>query len=138
MTRYELLTLLVGKAHANGFPFRKWYISRLGLPWTSGEDAIATLCEQRRYYALLFSHEFAHAFWKPGEPITFQVPTQSFQRRMADGTIGIVTRKPYTRRSARTDAWKYHLREMASAEEPLRYMRRYLNIEEEFEEPDEP
>ena len=56
---------------------------------------------ERRYYALLFSHEFASNFWKSGNLITFQVPQQSFNRRMADGSIGIVNRKAYTRRTAR-------------------------------------
>jgi hypothetical protein len=134
MTRFELLQLLVGQARANGFAFRKWYVGRLGLPWVSAQDALEKLAAERRYYALLFSHEFATSFWKAGERITFQVPTQSFQRRMADGSIGTVTRKAYTRRSARDDAWRYHLREMALAEEPLRYMRRYLRVEDEMEE----
>lgn len=133
MTRFELLQLLVAQARANGFEFRKWYISRLGLPWETTRQAVETLCEQRRYYALLFSQEFASSFWKAGERITFQVPTQTFSRRKADGTIGTVSRKAYTRRSARDDAWRYHLREMAVAEEPLRYMRKYLRVEDELE-----
>jgi hypothetical protein len=133
MTRNELLHLLVGQARANGFEFRKWYIATLKLPWETTALAIETLCAQKRYYALLFSHEFASHFWKAGERITFQVPTQSFTRRKADGTIATVTRKGYTRRSARDDAWRYHLRELALAEEPLRYMRRYLRVEEDLE-----
>ena len=132
MTRLELLQLLVGQARANGFEFRKWYVAKLGLRWTNARQAIATLATERRYYALLFSHEFASTFWKPGELMTFQVPTQTFSRRMADGTIRVVKRKAYTRRSARGDAWRYHLREMALAEEPLRYMRRYLRVEEDL------
>jgi hypothetical protein len=88
---------------------------------------------ERRYYVLLFSHEFASHFWKAGESITFQVPKQTFQRRMADGSIGIVTRKPYIRRSAREDVWRYHLRELAVAEEPLRYMRRYLRVADDVD-----
>jgi hypothetical protein len=60
------------------------------------------------------------------------VATQTFTRRKKDGTIGVVTRKPYTRRSTRDDAWRYHLRELAVAEEPLRYMRRYLRVDEEL------
>jgi hypothetical protein len=92
------------------------------------------LAAERRYYALLFSHEFASMFWKPGETMTFQVATQTFTRRMKDGSIGTVKRKGYTRRSAREDAWLYHLKEMAAAEEPLRYMRRYLRVEDELEE----
>jgi hypothetical protein len=136
MTRFQLLQLLVGQARVNGFEFRRWYVGKLGLKWTTAQEALETLTSERRYYALLFSHEFAEKFWKSGEKITFQVPTQSFQRRMADGTIGTVTRKAYTRRSAREDAWKYHLREMALSEEPLRYMRRYLRVAEEMDEED--
>ena len=49
-------------------------------------------------------------------------------------SIGIVKRKAYTRRSSREDAWRYHLREMATSEEPLRYMRRFLRVEDELEE----
>jgi hypothetical protein len=136
MTRFELLQLLVGQARANGFEFRKWYVGKLGLPWKNSQDALETLAVERRYYSLLFSHEFASNFWKPGGLITFQVPTQTFTRKMADGSIGTVTRKGYTRRSAREAAWRYHLRELAVAEEPLRYMRRYLRVEDELEEPD--
>ena len=134
MTRLELLKILVGQARTNGFEFRRWYTSRLGTPWINSEAAFLLLDTQRRYYALLFSHEFASSFWKSGADITFQVPTQTFARIMPDGSTGIVTRKPFTRRSARRDVWRYHLREMAVAEEPLRYMRRYLRVEDDLEE----
>lgn len=134
MTRFELLRLLLGQARANGFEFRSWYTTRLGLPWQSARHATEMLAAERRYYALLFSHEFAKNFWKAGEKITFLVPTQTFMRTKADGTIASVTRKGYTRRSGREDAWLYHLRELASAEEPLRYMRKYLRVEDEMEE----
>lgn len=134
MTRSELLRLLLGQARANGFEFRRWYITRLGVPWTNTKDAIENLASERRYYALLFSHEFAQNFWKAGEKFTFLVPTQTFQRMKPDGSIGVVVRKAYTRRSGREDAWMYHLKELATAEEPLRYMRRYLRIEDDIEE----
>ncbi len=136
MTRFELLHLLVAQARANGFEFRKWYISRLGRPWETTRQAVETLSENRQYYALLFSHEFASSFWKAGERITFQVPTQTFTRRNPDGTIGTVSRKGYTRRSARDDAWLYHLRELATAAEPLRYMRKYLRVDEDLDPDD--
>jgi hypothetical protein len=136
MTRLELLQLLVGQARSNGFEFKRWYVGKLGLPWTDAGAALATLSIERRYYSLLFSHEFASHFWKAGEQMTFEVPTQTFKRRMADGSIGTVTRKAYTRRSAREDAWRYHLKELAMAEEPLRYMRRYLRVEEDLTEPE--
>jgi len=136
MTKAQLIRLLVGQARANGFEFRKWYTGKLGRPWESAEKALDDLQDERRYYVLLFSHEFASHFWKAGEPITFQVPNQTFKRRMADGSIGSVTRKSYIRRSAREDVWRYHLRELAVAEEPLRYMRRYLRVNEDLDTDD--
>jgi hypothetical protein len=133
MTRLELLQLLVGQARTNGFEFRRWYAGKLGRQWHSGAEAIKVLAQHHQYYILLFSHEFASSFWKSGSQITFQVPPQSFTRRMADGTIGIVNRKSYTRRSARKNVWRYHLREMAVAGDPLRYMRRYLQVIEDLD-----
>lgn len=133
MTRFELLQLLVGQARSNGFEFRRWYVSKLGLRWPGTRQAVETLSAERRYYALLFSHEFASHFWKAGETMTFQVPTQSFVRKMKDGSLGTVQRKGYTRRSTREDAWLYHLKELAAAEEPLKYIRRYLRVEDELD-----
>ncbi len=56
MTRLELLTIVVGRARGNGFEFRRWYTSRLGIPWISAEAALKLLDQQRRYFALLFAH----------------------------------------------------------------------------------
>lgn len=134
MTRLELLQVVIAQARANGFPFKKWYVSRIGLPWMSAQEAVASLSTERRYYALLFSHEFASNFWKAGEQMTFQVTKQTFQRAMADGSVRLVTRKAHIRRSAREDVWRYHLREMAVAEEPLRYIRRFVRVAEELDE----
>ena len=138
MTRLELLTIVVGRARTNGFEFRRWYVSRLDLPWISAQAALQLLSEQRRYYALVFSHDFANAFWKAGEDISFSVPAQSFQRPMPDGSIKTIQRKSFMRRSSRRDAWKYHLRQMALAEDPLRYLRKYLNVEEDLSEDSTP
>ena len=134
MTRLDLIKILVGQARTNGFEFRRWYTTRLGVPWISADAAFALLDAQRRYYALLFSHEFASAFWKEGAEITFQVPARSFERRMPDGSIRTIERKAFMRRSGRPDAWRYHLREMALAEEPLRYMRKYLAVDEDLDD----
>jgi len=134
MTRIELLRIVIGRAHANGFEFRRWYVTRLGLPWISTEAALTALDAQRRYYSLLFSHDFARSFWKPGEDITFTIAARSFERIMPDGSVAQVNRKPYIRRSARRDAWRYHLQQMALAEEPLRYIRKYMHVADDVEE----
>lgn len=133
MTRKEVLALLVLHARNNGFLFRRWYKSKIHTPWQDFETAIDTLANDQRYYALLFSHDFAQCFWKQGSQITFVVPTVEYERPSKGGKIITVRRKAFTRRTTKPDAWVYHLREMAAAEDPLRYIRRFLVTREELE-----
>ncbi len=132
MTRVELLRALIRQAKSNGFEFRKWYVTRMSLPWTNFEAAVQTLSEQRRYYALVFAHEFAQAFWLEGSKMTFVVPTNRFTRILKDGTTMVVERKGHTRRTVLPDAWRFHLKAMAVTEDPLRYLRKFLLIEEDL------
>ena len=132
MTRVELLRALIRQAKANGFEFRKWYTTRIALPWQSFEAAVTTLSQERRYYGILFSHEFAQSFWKPGSKMVFVVPVTSFTRVTKNGATKVVERRGHTRRTVKPDAWRYHLKEMAVAEDPLRYIRRFLLIEEDL------
>lgn len=135
MTRLELLQILIGKAREKGFDFKRWYTACLRLPWENAHAALEVVESQRRYYALLFHHDFAKAFWKEGETITFTVPAQTFERLMPDGSVKVVERKPFMRRTGRTGGWRYHLGQMALQEEPLRYMRKFVNVEEEIDVP---
>lgn len=132
MTRVELLRALIRQAKINGFEFRRWYSMRMTLPWENFERAVKTLAEDRRYYSLLFSHEFVQFFWKPGSKMVFVVPVTSFTRVSKDGSAKIVERRGHTRRTVKPDAWRYHLKEMAVADDPLRYIRRFLLIEEDL------
>ena len=132
LTRTELLHLVVAQARSQGFNLKRWYVERLGREWTETKAAVEALGAERRYYALLFSHEFAQSFWKAGSEMTLQMEARSFQRRMKDGSIGTVERKGHLRRMVREDAWRFHLKEMAVHEEPLRYIRRFLRVQEEL------
>ncbi len=134
MTRTELLQLLIQQARTGGFEFRKWFTPNCGIPWSGAEHALEWLSRAERANLLLFSHDFARHFWRSGERVTFLVPSQSFQRVERDGTARTVQRKAHIRRSSRSDVWQFHLREMAAADEPLRYMRRYLIVEETIAE----
>lgn len=133
MTRKEVLALLVLHARNNGFLFRRWYKTKIHTPWQDFESAIETLAHDHRYYALLFSHDFAQCFWKQGSQITFVVPNVEYERPSKGGKIITVRRKAFTRRTTKPDAWIYHLREMAASEDPLRYIRRFLVTREELE-----
>ena len=129
-----MIELLLLQAKRNGFEFRKWYRDNLQSAWIDFEAAVANLARGKRYYSLLFSHEFARHFWKPGGQITFIVPTATYTRRNKKGEMITVTRKAFTRRTLKSDAWMYHLREMAAREDPLEYIRRFVVRREDLED----
>lgn len=136
MTRKELLRMVVLRARVHGFEFRRWYQSHIAPEWNGFEHAIETLESGKRYYALLFSHDFARHFWKKGTQITFLLPSHEYQRLDATGKVVTIKRKSFTRRSSRSNSntvWQYHLEQMSVWEEPLRYIRRFILTEEELE-----
>lgn len=133
MTRTRLLRLLIQQARADGFEFRKWFTPNCGIPWSGADDAVEWLGRAERANLLLFSHVFARHFWRSGQRVTFMVPAQAFQRVAPDGSVKTVERKAHLRRSSREDVWEFHLREMAATAQPLRYIRRYLIVDEVIE-----
>ncbi len=132
MTREALLRILLSHAKKNGFEFRKWFVDHIQPTWPGADKALAILCEGSRFYSLIFSHSFARNFWKQGAQISFMVPSVSYTRRNPAGKIITVSRKAFTRRTLKADVWRYHLGEMALAEDPLRYLRRFLLVEEDL------
>ncbi|MGB6133223.1 MAG: hypothetical protein WBG54_15700 [Acidobacteriaceae bacterium] len=138
MTRRELLRMLVLRARAHGFEFRRWFQTCIDPEWTNLDDAIVTLESGRRYYTLLFSHDFAKHFWKKGTQISFILPAQEYTRVDGKGKLITVKRQSFTRRSSRSTSntiWQYHLQQMTLWDEPLRYIRRFILTEEELEAP---
>lgn len=136
MTRKELLRMVILRARVHGFEFRRWFQSNIEPEWIGFNEAIATLESGRRYYALLFAHEFARNFWKKGTQITFLLPSQEYTRLDAKGKVVTIRRKSFTRRSSRSTSntvWQYHLEQMAVWEEPLRYIRRFVLTDDELE-----
>ncbi len=130
MTRTQLLQLLIQQARTHGFAFRKWFPSSTGIPWTGADHAVEWLSRGERAHLLLFSHDFARHFWQSGGRISFLIPQQTFQRVLPDGRVHTVHRKAHMRHSSHDDVWRFHLREMAAHAEPLRYIRRFLIVEE--------
>jgi hypothetical protein len=132
MTREGLLRILLSQAKANGFEFRKWFQEQIAPDWPGSKAALKLLCEGSRYYALIFSHSFARCFWKQGAQMSFVVPATSYTKTTPRGEIVTVSRKPFTRRTIKADVWRYHLKEMAAADDPLRYLRRFLPVNEDL------
>ena len=126
MNRLDLLRLLVNQAQFNGFEFRRWFHAHIRPLWPGAEQALILLASEGRYYSLLFSHDFAKCFWRTGALISFSVPSITYPRVNSRGEIVQVTRKPFTRRTIKPDVWKYHLRQMAAADDPIAYLCRFL------------
>jgi hypothetical protein len=131
MNRKELLRLLLNQAQFNGLEFSRWFQSHIRPAWPGSEQALTLLASEGRYYTLLFSHDFARAFWRSGSRISFSVPGTTYHRVNSHGEVLEVTRKPFTRRSNRPDVWKYHLRQMAECEDPIDYLCRFLPEEDQ-------
>jgi len=126
MNRKEMLKLLLHQAQFNGFEFRRWFTTNIRPIWPGADQALTLMAGEGRYYTLLFSHEFASCFWRTGAQISFMVPSITYPRVNAQGEVIQVTRKPFTRRTIKPDVWKYHLRQMAAAEDPVDYLARFL------------
>lgn len=126
MTRKETLLGVIYQAHANGFEFRRWFQANIRSEWPGQEEAVELLTTEGRFYSLVFSHEFARAFWKNGAQMSFVVPSATYSRISSKGEIEVITRKPFTRRTVKTDVWKYHLRQMAAIDDPMRYLKRFM------------
>ena len=60
--------------------------------------------------------------------MTLAVPSVTYTRVNTRGDAIQVTRKPFTRRMIKRDVWKYHLRQMAAAEDPIAYLVRFLPV----------
>lgn len=126
MNRKEMLHLLLNQAQFNGFEFRRWYQSNVQPVFPGAEQALSLLASEGRYYTLVFSHEFARCYWRTGAQMSFMVPSITYPRVTPQGEVVQVTRKPFTRRTIKPDVWKYHLRQMAAADDPIDYLCRFL------------
>jgi hypothetical protein len=126
MDRNQMLQLLVTQAQSNGFEFRRWFQAHVRAGWPGTDQALELLADEGRHYALLFSHEFARSFWRSGAQMSFSVPSVTYSRVNTRGDVIHVTRKPFTRRTIKSDVWKYHLRQMAASEDPILYLCRFL------------
>jgi hypothetical protein len=138
MNRKEMLRLLLNQAQFNGFEFRRWFLAHVQPVWPGAEQALSLLAGEGRHYTLLFSHDFARCFWRTGSQMRFLVPTVTYPRVNSLGEVVQVTRKSFTRRTVKPDVWKYHLRQMADAEDPFDYLSRFLAAQGQVRDDDRP
>ena len=126
MTRLHLLQHLIHQARGNGFELRRWFRKDAALPWPGGEAALQWLCEGSRVHLLLFSHTFAQAFFGGPERLRHIEPATVFERTAPNGVKRTIHRRAYPRTARYDGVWRYHLQQMATAPDPLRYAQRFL------------
>jgi hypothetical protein len=63
--------------------------------------------------------------------MSFMVPSVTYPRITSHGEVVQVTRKQFTRRTIKPDVWKYHLRQMAIADDPINYLCRFLPAQDQ-------
>ncbi len=131
MNRKEMLRLLLNQAQFNGFEFRHWFQSNVQPIWPGADHALSLLAGEGRHYTLLFSHEFARCFWRSGAKMSLMIPSITYPRVTSSGDVVQVTRRPFTRRTIKPDVWKYHLRQMAAAQDPIEYLCRFLPAQDQ-------
>ena len=91
MTNEQILKKAVEKAINSGYEFI--------VSMSEGKRLAWTLAQHKLYYKLIFSHDFAKAFWSTNNQLLH------------------VENK---------NAWNYHLQQMVIEEEPLKYLEKFL------------
>ncbi len=100
MTNYEILKLAMKEASKNGYEYRH------------DIDAISEIKFPENFWDILFSHDFAKAFW--GEEVAKYVSTN-----IDASEVDEIIYKPQER-------WKHHLQQMVLEEDPIQYLKQFL------------
>lgn len=113
MTNKEILKLAILKVVGNGYLIDKEYKT-----YPTTDHYFDKYIELKQYYSLIFSKDFAKAFW--------QVMCNSCHGEK-QGTLWECGRCDTT---GYTSNWKWHLQQMVLEEEPLKYIAKFLDNEE--------
>lgn len=111
MNKEETLKRIIEKAVKNGFI-------------TDIDDS--SLCfytiyiASKEYYNLIFSHDFAKAFWK-SEDKRIKVGVQY------NSTMGLLKSRGMLEGSSNLEEWQYYLQQMVLEEDPIKYLSKFLN-----------
>lgn len=102
MTDKEILKKAIEKIERNGFNSSKWM--KNNYPLTPNYLCMGTgiLSKNNKHYMLIFSHEFAKAYWGEKENIN------------SCYEVGVLK------------DWEYHLSQMVMKKQPLKYIEDFL------------
>ena len=106
MSNEEILRKSIEKAQKNG-----WEVEELNGRREKDYEALCeVLCDRKMYHSIIFSHDFAKAFFGEGEAYAY------------------CGEKSCSRNLLGPKDWQYHLQQMVLREEPLQYLKKFINI----------
>ena len=124
MTDKEILQKAVIKAVKNGMIWGDWDSQGFLEYWNSRD--FEDIIEEREHYKLIFSHEFAKAFWgdeKLSEGKTLDETYEELKEHYLDKDD---FEFDWISECNPEEAWEYHLKQMVLEKEPLKYIERFL------------
>jgi len=114
MTSKQILKKAIEKAVKNGWKMARKRVDYNTLGWKID-------IKDKGYYVIIFSNDFAKAFWGEGELLREVVyPEVKIVTETASATHGW-----YTLLLPEV-AWEYHLQRMILEEKPLKYIEKFL------------
>lgn len=107
MKREEILKKAIEKAHKNGWNWEFVKMTDTGIEVTDGLISVSTGVSD-----IIFSHNFAKAFWGEGMSDFRREPLHEHYRGMG--------------RVVRLYDWQFHLQQMVLEEDPIKYLEQFI------------
>jgi hypothetical protein len=127
MTREELLIKAMAIAKRNGFDLSDDFFTETpAQSWIqAGQDL---------YYSLIFDHTFAKAFW--GENLFIEFFDKGKEEELnllefSDPIAMLILRKKI--KKIQVPAWQFHLSQMVLCPDPLEYLRKFIDNDNQIE-----
>jgi len=115
MTNKQILEKAIDKAVENGYSSTiEWGLIKkmLGIEYLLKRIDF----DKPVYYSIIFSHDFAKAFW--GEKVNRTITERDFNLKTGKEGKGCI--------ASPISEWQYHLQQMVLEKEPIKYIRKFL------------
>lgn len=117
MTNEEILKKAIERAIKNGWvKYPEMSLGRKYMPLWKVKEWIL----EHGYYSIIFSHDFAKAFWYCDHESKEYVAGTYLEHCNKCGQTKMI--------GGKYDDWEYHLKEMVLKTEPLKYLEEFLNV----------
>ncbi|MBW2968536.1 hypothetical protein KY314_00250 [Candidatus Woesearchaeota archaeon] len=130
MEKGEILKKTIKKAIKNGWKKGERFLE----DWWDETNSFERIIYWKAYYHLIFSHDFAKAFWGEEKVDEFGYKFEDMSDREIQSSYpkGFIYKAGETLYKQRNyddaqQSWKFHLQQMVISEDPLKYLEHFLN-----------